>query len=196
MLGRPRDFDETEVLAHAADLFWRQGYDSTSLNDLLEHMGISRQSMYNTFGGKEQLFHRTLEYYIETRMAPILARMEASGAGLRSIEAHFDAMARESTLPGSLRKGCLMVNTLVDLANQGGAVGKEMKRFTARLEKAILNALRGAEKAGQLKPHLQLHDAAAFLATTAQGMMVVCKVGASRKQQRATAQLALDAIRS
>lgn len=196
MLGRPRDFDEADVLAHATDLFWQQGYDSTSLSDLLEHMGISRQSMYNTFGSKEQLFHRALEHYIETRMAPMLAGMEAPGADLRSIEVHFDAMARESTRPGALRKGCLMVNTLVELATRDSAVAGEMKRFTSRLEKAILNALQGAEQTGQLKPHLQLRDAAKFLSTTAQGMMVVCKAGASRKQQRATAQLALDAIRT
>ncbi len=196
MLGRPRDFDETEVLAHATDLFWRQGYDSTSLSDLLEHMRISRQSLYNTFGGKEELFHRALEHYIETRMAPALAGLEAPDADLRSIEAHLEVMACESTAPGSPRRGCLMVNTLVELSTQNRAVSNVMKRFTARLEKAMLNGLRGGEQAGQLKPDLRLQDAAGFLATAAQGMMVVCKAGASRKQQQATARLALDAIRA
>lgn len=196
MLGRPRDFDETEVLAQATDLFWRQGYDSTSLCDLLDHMGISRQSLYNTFGGKEQLFQRAIEHYVETRMAPALAGMEAPDADLRTIERHFDLMARETTAPGAPRKGCLMVNTLVEMANQDSAVAVEMKRFAARLEKALLHALRGAEQAGQLKADLVLRDAAKFLATAIHGMMVVCKAGASRKQQEASAQFALDAVRA
>ncbi len=195
MMGRPRDFDEADALERATDLFWRQGFQSTSMSDLLEHLSLGRQSLYNTFGGKEQLFHRVLEHYFETQTTPMLAGMEAPDADLRAIEKYFAAIARESTSPGPIRKGCLMVNTLVELADRGSEAGKEAKRFTARLEKAILNALQGAERARQLKSNLHLQDAAKFLATTAHGMLVVCKVGASWKQQRATAQLALDTIR-
>ncbi len=196
VLGRPRDFDETEVLAQATELFWQRGYDATSLSDLLDHMGISRQSLYNTFGGKEQLFHRALEHYIENRLAPMLAGMEAPGADLRSIETHFDVVARETTIPGATRKGCLMTNTLVELASQDVEVGKLMRRFRARLENAYLNALRGAEQAGQLKAQLSLEGAAKFLATLDQGMAVVSKSGVSRRQQQSTARLALEAIRA
>jgi 23S rRNA C2498 (ribose-2'-O)-methylase RlmM len=89
-----------------------------------------------------------------------------------------------------------MVNTVVELANQDGETAKKMKRFIRRLQQAMLNALQGAERNGQLQQHLDLQAAAMFLATTAQGMLVVCKVGTSRRQQHATAQLALNAIRS
>jgi len=195
MVGRPRDFDEADALESATELFWRRGYESTSMSDLLEHMSINRQSLYNTFGGKEQLFHRVLDHYVETRTTHLFAGLESSDADLQSIETYFDTVARGSTLPGAIRKGCLMVNTVVELANQDGATAKKMKRFTKRLHTAMLNALEGAAKAGQLKRPLDLEGAAMFLATTAQGMLVVCKVGTSRQQQRATAQLALDAIR-
>ena len=196
MVGRPRDFDEADALESATELFWRRGYESTSVSDLLKHMSISRQSLYNTFGGKEQLFQRVLDHYAGTRMTQMFAGLEAPDADLQSIETYFDTVACGSTLPGSVRKGCLMVNTVVELANQDGAMAKEMKRFTQRLQKAMLNALQGAKKAGQLKRQLDLQGAAMFLATTAQGMLVVCKVGTSRQQQHTTARLALDAIRS
>jgi TetR/AcrR family transcriptional repressor of nem operon len=196
MMGRPRDFNEADALERATALFWQQGFQSTSISDLLERLSMGRQSLYNTFGDKEQLFHRVLEHYFETRTTLMLAGMEAPDSDLRSIEEYFATIARESTTSDPIRKGCLMVNTLVELADQHGEIGKETRRFTARLEKAMLNALQGAKKAGQLDPNLRLQDAAKFLATTAHGMLVVCKVGASWKQQRATAQLALDAIRA
>jgi TetR/AcrR family transcriptional regulator, transcriptional repressor for nem operon len=196
MVGRPRNFDEADALEDATELFWRQGYESTSVSDLLDHMRISRQSLYNTFGGKAQLFHRVLEHYVETRLTRMFAGLERLDADLRSIETYFDTVARGTTVPGSVRKGCLMVNTVVELANQDGATAGEMKQFMKRMEKAMLNALQGAEKAGQLKRGLNLPGAATFLATMAQGMLVVCKVGVSRQQQRATTQLAVAAVRA
>ena len=195
MAGRPRDFDENKVLARATELFWRRGFEAASVSDLLEHMGISRQSLYNTFGDKEQLFQRSIEYYVETRLAPMLTCLEAPDADLRAIESHFEEVARESTRPGDTRKGCLMVNTLVELAGRDPAVATAMKRFRSRLEAAYRNALRGAQRTGQLHPGLDLPAVATYLATLDQGLAVVCKAGVSRRQQQATARLALDAIR-
>lgn len=194
MAGRPRDFDETEVLARATDLFWRRGFEAASISDLLEHMGIGRQSLYNTFGSKEELFRRAIEHYIETRLAPMLAILEAADADLHAIDAHFAEVARESTRSGESRKGCLMVNTLVELAGRDRGVATAVKRFRTRLEAAYRNALRGAERAGQLQTGLDLAAVATYLATLDQGLAVVCKSGVSRRQQLATARLALDAI--
>lgn len=55
-MGRSREFDENVVLQKAMELFWKQGYEKTSLNDLVEHMGIHRRSLYDTFGDKHTLF--------------------------------------------------------------------------------------------------------------------------------------------
>jgi TetR/AcrR family transcriptional repressor of nem operon len=195
MVGRPRRFDEANALENATELFWRHGYESTSVSDLLGHMHISRQSLYKIFGCKEDLFRRVLKHYLETRMAPMLAYLEAPAANLDSIETYFATLAREITAPGSNRKGCLAVNTIVEQANKGGVVAREMGRFTRRLENAMLHALQGAEETGQLKRDLNLREAASFLVTTAQGMMVLCKLGRSRQQQQATALLAVNAIR-
>ncbi len=196
MAGRPRDFDEEQVLERATDLFWRQGFEPTSLSDLLDHMGLSRQSLYNTFGGKEQLFHRVLDYYIETRMAPMLAGMEAEGADLRAIEVYFDALARGSTDPEEPRNGCLIVNTVVEQAQADCDAAERVTQFSTRIEKALLNALRGAQAAEQLKASIRLPEAAKFLATLVHGLMTISKVGTSRRQQLATARLALTALRA
>lgn len=61
-MGRSREFDENVVLQKAMELFWKQGYEKTSLNDLVEHMGIHRRSLYDTFGDKHTLFLRTVDF--------------------------------------------------------------------------------------------------------------------------------------
>ena len=195
MLGRPRNFEEEDALEQATDLFWRQGYAPTSLNDLLEHMGISRQSLYNTFGDKQQLFRRVLDHYVETRMGPWFAQLEAPSANLDSIQTYLEGIARLSSVPGATRKGCLMVNTLVDMPIRDSPAGKAVRRAAVRLEKAMLSALENAKTADQLAPRLDLGETATFLATVAHGLMVAGKAGASRKQQEATARLALAAVR-
>lgn len=64
-MGRSREFDENVVLQKAMELFWKQGYEKTSLNDLVEHMGIHRRSLYDTFGDKHTLFLKTVDFYAE-----------------------------------------------------------------------------------------------------------------------------------
>jgi len=196
MAGRPREFDETDALEKATLLFWRQGYESTSLSELIEHMSISRQSLYNTFGGKQQLFHRVLEHYQQTRIASVFQMLEAPDADLRPIEEYFDNVATYATMPGEVRVGCLWVNTAVELANQAGGTATAVRRFVAQLEKALRHALRGARKAGQLAEQPGLKAMAQYLTTVVQGMLVASKAGASRKQLQSTAQLALSSIRA
>ena len=196
MAGRPREFDETDALEKATLLFWQQGYKATSLSELIEHMSISRQSLYNTFGGKQQLFHRVLEHYQETHTAGVFRLLEAADADLHTIEEYFDNVATYSTMPGEVRVGCLMVNTSVELANHEGDAATMVRRFGARLEKALLHALRGARAAGQLAKQPGLKAIAQYLKTVVQGMLVVSKAGASREHLQSTAQLALSSVRA
>ena len=196
MVGRPREFVEEEALERACELFWRQGYEATSLNQLVESMGISRQSLYNTFGGKEKLFLRVIDHYIETRLEAVLSLLGDEGADLRSIEQYFDQITAGTTMPGDVRKGCLMVNTAVELSLHEGRAADKTKSFAGRLEGALLHALEGAEAAGQTSVTCPLAESASFLATVVQGMLVACKAGATHQQLRTTAAIALSTLES
>jgi len=194
MVGRPREFVEEEALERACELFWRQGYEATSLNQLVESMGISRQSLYNTFGGKEKLFLRVIDHYTETRLAAVISLLGDEGADLRSIEQYFGQVAAGTTMPGDVRKGCLMVNTAVELSIREGSAADKTKSFAGRLEGALLHALEGAQAAGQTSAKCSLADTASFLATVVQGMLVSCKTGATHQQLRTTAAIALSTL--
>ena len=80
-MGRPREFDEINVLERAMEAFWARGYDGTSLQDLLLVMGLSKSSFYETFGSKHDLFLRALEHYTSTvvRDAALVLKQEESG---------------------------------------------------------------------------------------------------------------------
>ncbi|OUS31149.1 TetR family transcriptional regulator, partial ['Osedax' symbiont bacterium Rs2_46_30_T18] len=64
-MARKKNFDPEAILLLAVELFWQKGYANTSLNDLVEHLGINRFSLYSTFGDKKNLYHQALNYYID-----------------------------------------------------------------------------------------------------------------------------------
>ncbi|NEO92378.1 MAG: TetR/AcrR family transcriptional regulator, partial [Moorea sp. SIO3G5] len=85
MVGRKLEFDREEALEKAMDLFWSKGYNATGLNDLLKHMGIQRQSLYNTFGSKHALFLEAVQNYGQTVVCCIEQRLNEPGSPLENI---------------------------------------------------------------------------------------------------------------
>lgn len=113
-MGRPKEFDEHEALMKAMHLFWVHGYKATSIQDLVDGMGIGRGSLYGTFGGKRSLFMRALRHYDREReehLAQLAEEMEPRKALLAMFEGVVD-----SVLTNGGRDGCFLVNTALELA--------------------------------------------------------------------------------
>ena len=113
-IGRPTEFDRQEALEKSMELFWRNGYEATSLGALIEEMGIGRQSLYNTFGDKHSLFIEAAKHYINCNGQYLLDAFEASGSPLGNIR-----KAMEQTvdfLTSGECRGCLVTNSIVELA--------------------------------------------------------------------------------
>src|SRR5215471_7179983 len=105
--GRPREFDTDKALDRALEVFWRKGYEGTSLPDLTEAMGINRPSLYAAFGNKEQLFRRVIDRYVEgpaSYFRESLAEPTARGAAERLLTRSID-LVTDPQGPG----GCLLV---------------------------------------------------------------------------------------
>ena len=91
----PRAYDRER----ATQLFWERGYEATGMTQLLEHVGIGRQSLYDTFGGKRALFLECLSQYFRDRMGPIMAQLRGPGSPLdnmRRVFQMFEKMAQDS----------------------------------------------------------------------------------------------------
>jgi TetR/AcrR family transcriptional repressor of nem operon len=97
MTGRPREFERDEALDKAMDLFWSQGYEATRVAQLCAHMGVGRQSLYNTFGDKESLFTEALTRYKQLRLEPMITGLRGPGSGLENVRRLLEGWDEAST---------------------------------------------------------------------------------------------------
>lgn len=114
-VARPRAFDETVALEAAMTCFWEHGFESTSVQDLSERMGIERPSLYNAFGGKRELFERALEHYCQTKTYRLIGHIESHFTPEERIPELFaevvDLSARDR-----VRRGCLLINSALEVS--------------------------------------------------------------------------------
>src|SRR5512141_1981888 len=122
-MGRLKEFDEDKAIDGAVDCFWARGYEATSVRDLAHHMGIGGASLYNAYGGKRALFVAALERYADRSSRERIARLEAGGQPKQAIEA-FLAEIVDRSLRDRERKGCLLVNSALDVAPHDAEIGK------------------------------------------------------------------------
>ena len=148
--GRPRDFDEETVLDSVMNSFWRNGFDQATFEQLVADSGLSRSSLYNAFGGKEALFEKAIERYIEKQFRQFQEKLSDEQQG-GEVLARFVEHFRQPF--DARRKDCLLRKTVLhNAANEGNA--KEKHQITAYLSslwKAIGQAMpRRSKKKAQL----------------------------------------------
>lgn len=192
-MPRTKAFDPEAALKSAMELFWRKGYEATSMRDLLDGMGIGRGSFYDTFGDKHTLFLATLDRFEETRTTWILEALEGPHPPLESIRYVF-----ERTVDGLVgfepRRGCLLANTAVELAPHDPEVAARISRYVRRTEDAFEQALRRARERGDIPADRDPRALARFLVTNLHGLRVMARAGADRTTLEDAARVALTAL--
>ncbi len=173
MIGRPREFDAGEALGQAMEVFWHKGYEGTSVQDLLNGMGINRGSMYDTFGDKRSLFLKTVEHYRKNVVGELVGRLTAPGSPLGNIRQTLSEVAKKSG-SGDCR-GCLLTNTAVETAPHDAEVAEATRSALRDIEKAFKVVLGSAVEAGELQPKADTRALARFLTATLQGLVVIGK---------------------
>ncbi len=148
MAGRKLQFDREAVLEQAMALFWAKGYNGTCLNELLACMGIQRQSLYNTFGNKHELFLAAVRHYGEATVRCFEERLGRAGSPLANVRELLLETAQKALCPDY--RGCFATNAIVELAPDDPAVALEVRLLSQRLEATIERALVRAIAAGEL----------------------------------------------
>ncbi len=169
-------------------LFWRQGYEGTSLSDLTRELGVTRPSLYAAFGSKEELFLKALELY-EVRAGYRQAALRAPTA-----RAYARALLEGAAdLHGDKRNppGCLGVQGALACAPESRAIRDELARRRALGERAIRDRLEKAKALGDLPAQANPADLARYLSVVIYGITVQAAGGATRKELHAVAELAL-----
>src|ERR1700733_563742 len=114
-MARTKDFDETQVLAKAIKLFWQKGYNGTSMQDLVDALGISRSSLYDTFGDKHQLYIKALESYEQAETAKRNKALDKSIPARTAIRQLLDYTLQD-LISDKQHKGCFLTNAAVENA--------------------------------------------------------------------------------
>ncbi|MEL6106531.1 MAG: TetR/AcrR family transcriptional regulator [Planctomycetota bacterium] len=173
-VGRPRAFDEREVLQLAMQSFWRRGYEATTLDHLLEDTQLSKSSLYNAFGDKKQLFTKALELYIA--QDKFLERLGAEETGAEFL---VNILRSYATPPGKRSKGCMMMKTILENAATSGRP-KNLPFVTAYLTKvwgAFAAAVRLVKP--RRKASLEPEEKAAIILAANFGVAVIGRNGSN-----------------
>jgi AcrR family transcriptional regulator len=173
-MARPREFDEHQVIAAAKEVFWRYGYDATGLDSLERATHLSRSSVYAAFGSKQGLFEAAMREYDDTFIESVLGRVEASGAGPSDAQRFFADIG--SLFRGDLAdRGCLIINSIGELAGRDAAATQEGAKLHARYRRAFGNAL-GATTARGDRRRAIIAQRAEILAAAVMGVWITSRV--------------------
>ena len=147
--GRPRKFDEDAVLDAAMQVFWEKGMSATSIDDLASAMQMNKPSIYNAFGGKEEVYRITLDRFCRQLDSGLKATLE-SDLPLQDAFVAFYHAALEVYCGNDPALGCLMICTAPVASLEYPDIGKDLSGLVRRLDKSIADRLKKAQAEDEL----------------------------------------------
>jgi TetR/AcrR family transcriptional repressor of nem operon len=189
-MGRLKEFDEDKAIDGAVDCFWMRGYEATSVRDLARHMGIGGASLYNAYGGKRALFVAALKRYADRSSRERIARLEAEGQPKRAIEA-FLAEIIDRSLRDRERKGCLLVNSALDVAPHDAEIGKVVAGYLEEIRAFFQRNIEAGRRAGQVARNIDAVAVSAHLLGVLLGIRVLARTRPDRALLESVARPAL-----
>lgn len=181
------------MLEKAMNLFWMHGYQGIGLSGLCSGMGISRQSLYDTFGDKRTLFIRSIQHYrstLLTQLLQLLADPATPLENVRKVMGYFECRVAANDF-----RGCLVANTLVELGQHDKEIANLLEDTLGLLEKGLRTALQNAQKAGELAVDRDTKLLSRTLTNTFLGMAVSSRLSTHREAVKDVFQGVLVSLR-
>ncbi|MBJ7572813.1 TetR/AcrR family transcriptional regulator [Bacillus halotolerans] len=192
-MGRNKEFDTALVLRRAIEVFGEYGYEGTSLQELLSHLGIARQSLYDTYGTKRDLFLSAVKTYLEGKNAAVVERLEAPGSVKEAIRDIFQEGVNVLKDP-ERSKACFIINSAIEQIPHDPALARYFEGQTKQLETAFYLALRRAQAEGELKEHLDISALARYLNQSRLSLTFIAKVSADFDQLQDYVEVSLSVL--
>lgn len=180
MAGPSKQFDRDQTLDRAVQLFWEQGYEATSMQDLVNAMGINRASLYQTYGNKQQLYLASLERYSATILAHVSGLLNKPGTPLTNLHDLFVHVIEQS-LEGNMH-GCFINNTAVELGPHDAKLAEKIRDIWVQFEHLFAARLQQAIEQQQLAADTDPQQLAQVLNINLQGLMVKTKVNSDKAE--------------
>jgi len=191
-MARPKAFDRETALQGAIPVFSDLGYDGTSTEVLLKAMGISRQSMYDTFGDKRKLYLEALQYYVAGNVAEHIRTLNGPASPLKGLEAMLMAMASKASTEAE--PGCLGIGAVCEFGRSDAEVSLLTDTAGLTLLSAIERRITEAKAAGEIAKDVDTRDAAQFMSATLSGLKISARGGALVETLRGVARMALRSV--
>ena len=191
-MARPKAFDEQTALAAAVEVFWRTGYERASLDVLLSAMGISKQSLYDTFGDKRALYLKALAYYRDqtlTSMRDLFASVRKTRDGFSRLLLGLSAESEEQHA-----RGCLLLSANLERDTGDRVIAAFLRDNQASVEQIFATAIAQAQSRGELSHKHDPQALAKFFASTIQGMRAMARLKSDRRALRQVAKVALAVL--
>lgn len=148
-MARSKEFDTTLVLHKAMEVFGHYGYEGASLQNLLDGLGIARQSLYDTYGTKRDLFLLAVKHYASEKTTAVISYLERPGSVKESIAEIFREIV--TVLKDESRcKECFILLSAIDQVPHDTEIADFFRDDMARLEEAFYTALVRAQEQGEL----------------------------------------------
>ena len=174
-------------------LFWRQGYEATSLQNLLETMQLSKSSLYQTFGSKHDLFQQCLEHYRLMMTSGLQQRLADASCAREFIEQFFLSIVDSMNNPAN-RIGCLVMNTATELAQRDKDIGKLIRSGTENFTRVFVQAVEQAQREGDIAADKNAQSLGHFLMSNLSGLNSMAKAGASQAVLRDIVQQIMQSL--
>jgi TetR/AcrR family transcriptional repressor of nem operon len=173
-MARTKDFDEKEVLDKAIRLFWHKGYNGTSMQDLVDGLGISRSSLYDTYGDKHTLYVKALESYQCSSGSDLCNIISNTASAKEAIKQLLEYVTR-NLLNDDQHKGCFMVNAGVEVAPHDAEVNDLLCKNEQQLEDVFYKTIKRGQESGEINPNQDAMALTRFIGNTVKGIQVSAK---------------------
>ena len=193
-MARSKAFKEEEVIDKAVEIFWAKGYEATSMQDLIDAMGIQRGSLYGTFGSKQQLFLKSLERYGKVVVKNLLEILESKSSAIESIELFFAQLVEHLLTAGPLRS-CLVTNSAIERGLRDEETRQQVLHLLNELEKGFYKTLLRAKQNGELSTEFDFKVVANYLTSSMQGLLVMGKVCSEKSVLEGINQVTLSILK-
>jgi len=179
--GRPKQFCRDIALDKALEMFWRHGYEATSMADLVDATGAKAPTLYAEFGNKEGLFRAAVERYVSKFAEKGKALLNRPGSTIAEAVEDFMRAAAAMFTDKSLPSGCFIICTSAALSASSDDVAELLRTRHHLQENTLREFLSERQATGELPSHTDIAALAKYLACTLQGMSVQARDGATHE---------------
>jgi TetR/AcrR family transcriptional repressor of nem operon len=193
-VARTKAFDTNEVLHKAMSVFGSRGYEGAKLPDLITGLGIARQSLYDTYGTKRDLFLTAVKYYMDRKNRDLQELMDQPGTVTDKVEQAFTTMIKVLADP-DLRRECFIISSAIEQAPHDEELAAYMHANTEQVEQAFYTMLECGMEQGELSLELNIRDLSRFLAHERIALVFAAKLGMDEQKLVSIMQIVLSVMK-